>query len=120
MICEYCNTIHPKSQEYNTYYCIARLMEQADRQAEDIKRYRMSLECVMANCINPAHTMTTLGLEETVDACSEIAQSALKGTDDADTISDGFGSTWSKTCAMCGKKTMEIVRPGKVQCGECG
>ena len=39
---------------------------------------------------------------------------------EATTISDGFGSTWSKTCPMCGKETMEIVRPGKVQCANCG
>ena len=36
------------------------------------------------------------------------------------TISDGFGSTWSKKCPMCGKDTMEVVRPGKVQCANCG
>ena len=36
------------------------------------------------------------------------------------TISNGFGSTWSKKCAMCGKYTMQIVRPGKVQCANCG
>lgn len=39
---------------------------------------------------------------------------------DEDTIEDGFGSAWSRTCPSCGKKKMEIVRPGKVQCGNCG
>ena len=39
---------------------------------------------------------------------------------DDDTISDGFGSAWSAWCPSCGEKTMEIVRPGKVQCGNCG
>ena len=39
---------------------------------------------------------------------------------EAATISDGFGATWSKKCPMCGKDTMEIVRPGWVQCGNCG
>ena len=34
-------------------------------------------------------------------------------------ITDGFGNTWSSTCLKCGKKTMEIVRPGKVQCSNC-
>jgi hypothetical protein len=37
-----------------------------------------------------------------------------------DIIEDGFGSSWSAYCAMCGKKSMHIVRPGKVQCGFCG
>ena len=37
-----------------------------------------------------------------------------------DTISDGFGSVWSAHCAMCGQKSMQVVRPGKVQCSYCG
>jgi hypothetical protein len=36
-----------------------------------------------------------------------------------DTISDGFGSEWNSYCPKCGKKTMEVVRPGKVQCNNC-
>ena len=36
------------------------------------------------------------------------------------TISDGFGSEWSITCPMCKQDTMHIVRPGKVQCRNCG
>ena len=35
-------------------------------------------------------------------------------------IDDGFGNMWSKTCPECGKESMEIVRPGKVQCAYCG
>lgn len=38
---------------------------------------------------------------------------------DDETIEDGFGSEWSKTCAMCGEKTMYIVRPGEAQCANC-
>ena len=34
-------------------------------------------------------------------------------------ITDGFGSTWSKKCPSCGKNTMQVVRPGKVQCKKC-
>jgi len=37
-----------------------------------------------------------------------------------ETISDGFGSEWSITCPMCKQDTMHVVRPGKVQCGNCG
>lgn len=40
--------------------------------------------------------------------------------EDRDIIYDGFGSAWSSTCPECGQKTMEVVRPGKVQCGNCG
>ena len=41
---------------------------------------------------------------------------ALRG----EVIEDGFGSSWSAYCAQCGEKTMQIVRPGKVQCAKCG
>ena len=39
---------------------------------------------------------------------------------DKDIVEDGFGSCWSAWCPMCRKKTMQVVRPGKVQCGYCG
>ncbi len=35
-------------------------------------------------------------------------------------ITDGFGNTWSIICPYCGKFSMHVVRPGKVQCSECG
>lgn len=35
-------------------------------------------------------------------------------------LKDGFGNQWSPRCPECGDKTVEIVRPGKVQCKECG
>jgi len=35
-------------------------------------------------------------------------------------IEDGFGNAWSASCPECGKKTMFVVRPGKVQCSNCG
>lgn len=40
---------------------------------------------------------------------------------DSGVIEDGFGSAWSKSCPVCKKPTMEVVRPGKIQCGnpEC-
>lgn len=31
-------------------------------------------------------------------------------------IEDGFGSSWSKRCPICGKLTMAVMRPGDVQC----
>jgi len=36
------------------------------------------------------------------------------------TITDGYGSTWSKQCPICKQLSMEIVRPGKAQCNNCG
>lgn len=39
---------------------------------------------------------------------------------DDNMIDDGFGNSWSKTCPMCHMQTMQIVRPGKVQCSICG
>ena len=39
---------------------------------------------------------------------------------DNDTIEDGFGSEWGAWCIMCGHKAMQVVRPGKCQCGNCG
>lgn len=39
---------------------------------------------------------------------------------DSSTIDDGFGHEWSAWCPKCGKKSMSIVRPGKVQCNNCG
>jgi hypothetical protein len=37
-----------------------------------------------------------------------------------DTIEDGHGGFWSSVCPECGEKAMHIVRPGKVQCSNCG
>jgi hypothetical protein len=37
-----------------------------------------------------------------------------------DQISDDSGNIWSATCPECNQKTMQVVRPGKVQCGNCG
>lgn len=38
----------------------------------------------------------------------------------SDTIEDGYGGAWSAWCPECGRKTMQIMRPGKVQCANCG
>lgn len=38
---------------------------------------------------------------------------AFRANRDADTIQDGFGSTWVKCSPTC---DMQVVRPGKVQC----
>ena len=35
-------------------------------------------------------------------------------------ISEGLGSVWSAYCPKCKEKSMSVVRPGKVQCDNCG
>lgn len=37
-----------------------------------------------------------------------------------DILKDGHGSQVSIVCPQCGGRTMQIVRPGKIQCSECG
>jgi len=39
--------------------------------------------------------------------------------EEGETIKDGFGSEWSIYCHECGRPSMHVVRPGKVQCGLC-
>jgi hypothetical protein len=49
------------------------------------------------------------------------AIAVLKSTEPSeDTIEDGFGSAWSVICPECKEPAMEVVRPGKAQCGNCG
>lgn len=43
-----------------------------------------------------------------------------KASEEQDLIEDGHGSTWSAWCPECGRRTMHVVRPGKVQCSKCG
>ena len=49
-----------------------------------------------------------------------IIPDCLHGAYDKYFIDDGFGSVWSIYCAECHKPTMQVVRPGKAQCGDCG
>ena len=52
----------------------------------------------------------------------KAAEAGMKrmGFKEAETIEDGFGSTWSAWCPTCKRKSMCVVRPGKVQCNYCG
>ena len=45
----------------------------ARKQNEQIKQLNCAMEAVRDNTLNPARTMTKLGLEEAVDACHRIA-----------------------------------------------
>ena len=35
-------------------------------------------------------------------------------------IDDGAGGCWSDFCRECGEKAKTVIRPGKVQCMNCG
>jgi len=35
-------------------------------------------------------------------------------------LEDGFGNSFVNKCFCCGEPSMEIVRPGKIQCKNCG
>ena len=48
-------------------------------------------------------------------ACEAVAQARPD-----ECVEDGFGGVWSATCPECGRKSMHVVRPGKVQCAYCG
>jgi len=51
--------------------------------------------------------------------CNGAVSAAGKIKQD-DIIEDGYGGAWSIVCCMCGARTMQVVRPGKVQCSMCG
>lgn len=38
--------------------------------------------------------------------------------DTEDTVTDGY-QIWSRKCDTCGRNSIHVVRPGKVQCGWC-
>jgi hypothetical protein len=40
--------------------------------------------------------------------------------DDERWITDGFGNYCDAICDQCGQSTMQVLRPGKFQCSECG
>lgn len=53
-----------------------------------------------------------------------IAQKGLakyyEALNNPNTIEDGYGNSWDKKCCSCKKDTMQVVKPGKVQCCKCG
>lgn len=46
-------------------------------------------------------------------ACLKIISKKRK------TIEDGFGGSWSAICPYCKRESMQVVRPGKIQCQSC-
>ena len=50
---------------------------------------------------------------------TEVTDDARNVTGEDEIIEDGFGNAWSSECPTCGGR-MEVVRPGKAQCENCG
>ncbi len=48
-----------------------------ERLEEDLSKAKRALQLIKDNCLNPAHTMTKLGLEDVVDCCRKIAVETL-------------------------------------------
>jgi len=61
-----------------------------------------------------------IALIKEADKEQRSAPDPAKGYYNEDTIDDGFGSVWSAWRPKCGQKSMAVVRPGKVQCNNCG
>lgn len=95
--------------------------KEIDRLTKENKILAIKCESSLANNLCPDHRDKQAGkpcLACEIDRLkSQLA--AMKALD-PDTISDGFGLTCSVVCPQCGKRTMEVVRPGKVQCSNCG
>jgi hypothetical protein len=75
------------------------------------------------DCTNESHSCLRCEVEKLREMAAVIVdkyQDSPAAQDEDPTIEDGFGSGWSKRCPECGELSMEVVRPGKVQCGRCG
>lgn len=60
---------------------------------------------------------TKLGLADWLEQTERLAALASDaGEAQGGILDDGFGNQWPKTCPDCGEQSMQIVRPGKVQC----
>lgn len=53
------------------------LSKQIDELFSENKKLREALHLISAMCVNPARTMTKLGLEDTVDYCKRVSDSML-------------------------------------------
>ena len=50
----------------------------------------------------------------------ELREAIVHAHENTLTVADGCGGLWARRCPDCGEDTMVVVRPGKVQCGNCG
>ena len=61
---------------------------------------------------------TTADLRDGKHITEPLSAREIIAAIESDTITDGY-STWSAVCPKCGGR-MQVVRPGCVQCSECG
>lgn len=94
---------------------IAEKDKEIERLKKDSDRYRKlrRMHCNEFQNIYVASLNGNRSFDELVDGIQTFLL-------DDNMIDDGFGNSWSKTCPMCHMQTMQIVRPGKVQCSICG
>lgn len=69
--------------------------------------------------LNRRNELRVQGIKWMRDRLSQLKPTG-KEIGDVNTISDGCGSEWTLECAECGEDTMQVVRPGKAQCSNCG
>ena len=63
---------------------LGKLIEENNQLKAENKRLAEALEIVKANSLNPAHTVTKLGLEEIVDANYNLADKILSALPSAE------------------------------------
>ena len=80
--------------------------------------YRDSTEFICCDCYH-AWFGTSLGSEHVIKPEEAETKEHLAFADSS-YIEDGFGNSCSTICPDCHRHSMEVVRPGKVQCGFCG
>jgi hypothetical protein len=91
----------------------------------EVTRLRSALEEISnLHCQYEKAGQYEIGVVDGHRCAAAVASKALIGegetTTPTDVITDGHGGRWSRTCPRCGKDTMHVVRPGEVQCRECG
>ena len=56
---------------------------------------------------------------ESLERDLDVAIVAIRRKGSRKVVSDGFGSIWDLRCPNCGEDSIQVVRPGKVQCAIC-
>ena len=104
-----------KTHQQSAHAAIAEKDKEIERLKKDSDRYRKlrRMHCNEFQNIYVASLNGNRSFDELVDGIQTFLL-------DDNMIDDGFGNSWSKTCPMCHMQTMQIVRPGKVQCSICG
>jgi len=88
---------------------------------DEIEKYALRIrELLWGEAIQAEKDAMSCNMAEIFAFAAEWIEQHKYEKDNTETIEDGFGSTWGAWCPECHKKTMVVVRPGKVQCNHCG